>query len=139
MPSFNKVLLMGNLTRDPAHKQLPGGTSVCEFGIACNRKWKTQGGEEREEVLFADCTAFARTGEVIAQYFTKGKPIFIEGRLKFDSWEGKDGTKRSKLSIVVENFQFVGGDPGGGEKRENREGAFADQGETAFTAADIPF
>src|SRR5215211_5377852 len=114
MASFNKVILMGNLTRDPQLKYLPSQTAVVEFGLACNRKFKTQAGEDKEEVTFVDCTAFGRTGEVINQYFTKGKPIFIEGRLKYDTWEDKQGGgKRHKLTIVVENFQFVGGRDGG--------------------------
>ena len=91
MASFNKVILMGNLTRDPQLKYLPSQTAVTEFGLACNRKFKTQAGEDKEEVTFVDCTAFGRTGEVINQYFTKGKPIFIEGRLKYDQWEDKQG------------------------------------------------
>ena len=115
MASFNKVILMGNLTRDPQLKYLPSQTAVAEFGLACNRKFKTQAGEDKEEVTFVDCTAFGRTGEVINQYFTKGKPIFIEGRLKYDQWEDKQGGgKRSKITVVVENFQFVGGRDGGG-------------------------
>src|SRR6476619_6339979 len=115
MASFNKVILMGNLTRDPQLKYLPSQTAVTEFGLACNRKFKTQAGEDKEEVTFVDCTAFGRTGEVINQYFTKGKPIFIEGRLKYDSWEDKQGGgKRSKITVVIENFQFVGGRDGGG-------------------------
>ena len=115
MASFNKVILMGNLTRDPQLKYLPSQTAVVEFGLACNRKFKTQAGEDKEEVTFVDCTAFGRTGEVINQYFTKGKPIFIEGRLKYDQWEDKQGGgKRHKLTVVIENFQFVGGRDGGG-------------------------
>lgn len=115
MASYNKVLLMGNLTRDPQLKYLPSQTPVVEFGIACNRKFKTQTGEQREEVTFVDCSAFGRTAEVINQYFTKGKPIFIEGRLKFDSWDDKQGGgKRSKLTVQIENFQFIGGDREGG-------------------------
>jgi single-strand DNA-binding protein len=115
MASFNKVLLMGNLTRDPQMKYLPSQTAVCEFGIASNRKFRTQGGEDREEVCFVDCTAFGRTGEVINQYMQKGRPIFIEGRLKFDSWDDKQsGQKRSKLGVVVDNFQFIGGREDGG-------------------------
>jgi single-strand DNA-binding protein len=115
MASFNKVLLMGNLTRDPQLKYLPSQTAVAEFGIACNRKFKSAQGEDREEVTFVDCAAFGKTGEVINQYFTKGKPIFIEGRLKYDQWEDKQGGgKRSKMSVVVENFQFIGGRDGGG-------------------------
>ena len=117
MASFNKVMLMGNLTRDPQMKYLPSQTAVCEIGLACNRKFRTQDGQDREEVTFVDCTAFGRTAEVINQYMQKGRPIFIEGRLKYDSWEDKQGGgKRSKLGVVIENFQFVGGrdDAGGG-------------------------
>jgi single-strand DNA-binding protein len=117
MASFNKVMLMGNLTRDPQLRYLPSGnTAVAEFGVACNRKYKTANGEDREEVTFVDVTAWGKQAEVINQYMTKGKPIFIEGRLKLDQWEDKQGGgKRSKLSVVIENFQFVGGrDSGGG-------------------------
>ena len=115
MSSYNKVILMGNLTRDPQLKYLPSQMAVAEFGIACNRKFRTQSGEDREEVTFVDCAAFGKTGELINKFFQKGKPIFIDGRLKYDQWEDKQGGgKRSKLSIVVENFQFVGGRDGGG-------------------------
>src|SRR4051812_26231160 len=115
MASYNKVLLMGNLTRDPALKYLPNQTPVVDFGVACNRRFKTQSGDEREEVTFVDCSAFGRTAEVINQYFTKGKPIFIEGRLKYDQWEDKQGGgKRSKLSVHIDNFQFIGGRDGAG-------------------------
>src|SRR5688500_8242346 len=113
MASFNKVLLMGNLTRDPQLKYLPSQTAVAEFGLACNRKFRTANGEDREEVTFVDITAFGKQAEVINQYMTKGKPIFIEGRLKYDTWEDKQGGgKRSKLTVVIENFQFIGS-PGG--------------------------
>ena len=115
MASFNKVILMGNLTRDPQLKYLPSQMAVVEFGLAMNRKFRTQAGEDREEVTFVDCSAFGKTGELINQYFTKGKPIFVEGRIKYDSWEDKQGGgKRSKITVVVENFQFVGGRDGGG-------------------------
>jgi single-strand DNA-binding protein len=115
MASYNKVLLMGNLTRDPQLKYLPSQTAVVDFGVACNRKYKTQSGEQREEVTFVDCSAFGRTAEVINQYFTKGKPIFIEGRLRYEQWEDKQGGgKRSRLSVHVDNFQFIGGRDGGG-------------------------
>jgi single-strand DNA-binding protein len=110
MSSFNKVIFMGNLTRDPQLKHLANQTAVTEFGVACNRRWKGPNGEDKEEVTFVDVTAWGKQGEVINQYFTKGKPIFVEGRLKYDSWEDKQGGgKRSKLTVVVENFQFVGG------------------------------
>lgn len=115
MASYNKVLLMGNLTRDPQLKYLPSQTAVVDFGIACNRKYKLQSGEQKEEVTFVDCSAFGRTAEVINQYFTKGKPIFIEGRLRYEQWEDKQGGgKRSRLSVHIDNFQFIGGREGGG-------------------------
>jgi len=101
---------MGHLTRDPALKYLPNQTPVAEFGLATNRKWKDASGQEREDVLFVDCAAFGKPAELIDQYLTKGKPLFVEGRLKLDTWEDKNGGgKRSKISIVVENFQFIGG------------------------------
>ncbi|MGD0540988.1 MAG: single-stranded DNA-binding protein [Tepidisphaeraceae bacterium] len=116
MANVNKVILIGNLTRDPQLKYLPSQTAVAEFGLATNRKFKSSSGEDREEVCFVDCAAFGRTGEVINQYCQKGKQIYIEGRLKYDQWEDKQGGgKRSKLSVVVENFQFLGArDSGGG-------------------------
>src|SRR6187551_2699751 len=102
MPALNKVMLIGNLTRDPQLKQLPSSTSLVEFGLATSRRFKTHDGEEREDVCFVDCTAFGKQAEVIAQYCTKGKPIFIEGRLKYDTWDDKNGGgKRSKLTVVV--------------------------------------
>lgn len=115
MASFNKVILLGNLTRDPQLRYLPSQTAVCDFGLACNRKFKGAQGEDREEVTFVDCTAFGKQAEVINQYCQKGKGLFVEGRLKFDQWEDKQGGgKRSKLSVVIENFQFIGGPGGGG-------------------------
>lgn len=109
MPGFNKVMLIGNLTRDPQIKHLPSGTVVAEFGIATSRKYKSASGEDKEDTAFVDCAAFGKQAEVIGQFCQKGKPLFIEGRLKFDSWEDKiGGGKRSKLSVVVENFQFLG-------------------------------
>lgn len=117
MASYNRVLLMGNLTRDPQLKYLPSQTAVVEFGLAMNRKFKLASGEDREEVCFVDCSAFGRQAEVINQYCQKGKSIFVEGRLKYDTWEDKQGGgKRHKLTVVVEAFQFIGakGDAGGG-------------------------
>lgn len=115
MANFNKVLLMGNLTRDPQLRYLPNQMAVAEFGLAVNRRWKGPNGEDREEVTFVDCTAWGKQAETINQYCQKGKGIFIEGRLKFDTWEDKQGGgKRSKLTVVVENFQFIGGRDGGG-------------------------
>ena len=116
MANFNQVILLGNLTRDPQLKYLPNQTPVVEFGLATNRTWKGANGEDREEVTFVDCSAFARQAEVINQYCTKGKPILIQGRLKYDQWEDKQGGgKRSKLSVVVETFQLLGGRDSGGQ------------------------
>lgn len=109
MPSVNRVILAGHLTRDPQLKHLPSQTAVAEFGLAMNRRWRTANGEDREEVTFVDCAAFGKQAEVIQRYCQKGKAILIEGRLKFDSWEDKQGGKRSRLSVVVDSFQFLGG------------------------------
>jgi single-strand DNA-binding protein len=125
MPSYNQVLLMGNVTRDPQLKQLPSGSAVADFGLATNRKYRTAAGEDKEETCFVDCAAFGKQAEVIHQYCQKGKPLFIEGRLKHDTWEdAKSGAKRRKLSVIVENFQFLGGKDGGGSFR----GAAAESG-----------
>jgi single-strand DNA-binding protein len=114
MRGFNKVILMGNLTRDPQLKYLPSQTAVAEFGIAMNRKFRDAQGADREEVCFVDCAAFGKTGEFINQYFTKGKPILLEGRLKLDQWEDKQGGgKRSKHKVTVDTFQLLGSRDGG--------------------------
>lgn len=116
MPSFNQVNLLGNVTRDPQIKHLANNQVVAEFGLAMNRKYRTAAGEDREDVCFVDCTAFGKGAEVIGQYVSKGKPLFVSGRLKLDQWEDRNGGgKRSKLSVVVDNFQLLGGrDSGGG-------------------------
>jgi single-strand DNA-binding protein len=113
MANYNKIMLMGNLTRDPQLSYLPSNTPVVEIGMAVNRRFRRQDGEQGEETLFIDCRAFARTAEVINQYFHKGEPIFIEGRLQLDQWEDKDGNKRSKHRVFIEKFEFVGGRGGG--------------------------
>lgn len=115
MASFNKVILLGNLTRDPELRYLPSNTPVCEFGLAVNHRWRDREGNQREEVCFVDVSAFGRSGETINQYMSKGRPILIEGRLKLDTWTSKDGSKRSRHGVIVENFTFVGsrGDGGG--------------------------
>ncbi|HRU06051.1 MAG TPA: single-stranded DNA-binding protein [Candidatus Brocadiia bacterium] len=116
MPSLNRVFLMGNMTRDPELRYTPSGTAVCEFGLAVTRQWTTPDGQKRDETCFVDCSMWGRRGEVIAEYFRKGKPIFVEGRLQLDTWEGKDGQRHSKLKVVAENFEFLGGrnEEGGG-------------------------
>ena len=112
MASFNKVILMGNLTRDPELRYTPKGTAIARLGMACNRKWKSETGEMKEEVTFVDVDAFGKTAETIGQYLKKGRPILIEGRLRYDTWEDKQsGQKKSKLGVVLENFQFL--DSGG--------------------------
>ena len=108
MASFNKVILMGNLTRDPQLRYLPNNTAVCEFGLAMDRKWRDSDGNQKEDVCFVDVSAFGRSGEVLNQYMTKGQPVLVEGHLRFSSWTGQDGQKRSKLSVVVDSFRFVG-------------------------------
>ncbi len=118
MANFNKVILAGNLTRDPQLSYLPSNTPVTEFGLAINRKWKGQNGEMREETCFVDCSCFGKQAETLNQYMSKGRPLLVEGRLQFQQWTAKDGTKRSKLKVVVEQFQFLGGrrEDGGGNR-----------------------
>jgi single-strand DNA-binding protein len=142
MANFNKVLLIGNLTRDPQLSYTPNQTAVVEFGLAVNRRWKGQDGESKEETCFVDCQAFGRLAENINKYLTKGRPLFVEGRLTFNSWTAQDGTKRSKHRVTVENFQFLGGSPaGGGAERDVSEKTAEPEragGEGAATD-DIPF
>ncbi len=107
MANLNKVFLIGRLTRDPEQRFIPSGQAVVQFGLAVNRQYTTNG-EKREETTFLDIEAWAQQGELIHRYLKKGAPIFIEGRLKFDSWETKEGEKRSKLRVVLERFQFLG-------------------------------
>lgn len=117
MPSLNKVMLIGNLTRDPEVRYTPKGTAVTDIGLACNRSYTLDSGERREDVTFIDVTLWGKSAELVAQYMKKGRPIYIEGRLQMDSWDDKQtGQKRSKMKVVGENFQFLGGrdDQGGG-------------------------
>jgi len=115
MPSFNQVILIGNLTRDPELRVTPKGTSICQFGMAVNRTYKDEAGNTREEVSFFDIEAWAKAGETIAKFMTKGRSMLVQGRLRQDTWEDKNQTssdgkplKRSRVKIVVENFQFLG-------------------------------
>lgn len=114
MANFNRVFLMGNLTRDIELRHTNSNQAVATIGLAVNRRWRTPDGEDREEVTFVDCEAWGKTAETMSRYLAKGRPVFIEGRLKLDQWE-KDGQKFSKLKVVVENFQFIDSKPGGGE------------------------
>ena len=108
MANFNKILLLGNLTRDPQLSYTPNQTAVVDFGLAVNRRWTGQDGSAREETCFVDCRAFGKQAETINKYLTKGRQVFVEGRLTFDSWTAQDGTKRSKHRVTVETFQFIG-------------------------------
>ena len=114
---FNKVVLMGNLTRDPETRQTPNGQSVTNFSLAISRSWKGQDGNTQEQVSFIDCVAWGKTGDIIAQYVQKGRPILVSGRLDQRSWE-QDGNKRSKVEVVVEDFNFIGS--GGGDGAGSR-------------------
>jgi single-strand DNA-binding protein len=116
MASFNKVILVGNLTRDPELRYTPKGTAIAKVGLAVNRVWTNEAGEKKEEVTFVDVDVFGRTAENVGQYMRKGRPILIEGRLKLDQWDDKQtGQKKSKLSVVAETVQFLGSAQGGGE------------------------
>jgi len=110
--SLNRVFLIGNLTRDPELKYTQSGLAVCDFGLAVNRRYRTSQGEDREETLFVEITVFARQAETSSEYLSKGRPVFIEGRLKLDQWTNSEGQKRSKLTVVAERVQFLGGRPG---------------------------
>ncbi len=159
MPNLNKVMLMGNLTRDPELRYTPNNTAVANLGMAINRKWfNKQTNENQEETTFVDMEAWGRTAEVLNQYLKKGRPLYVEGRLKLDQWQDKDGGNRSKLKIVIESFEFLdsgkgegggggggggsyqqGGRPGGGEGRSAPAPANAGQAHQPVDEDDIPF
>jgi single-strand DNA-binding protein len=116
MASFNKVILVGNLTRDPELRYTPKGTAIAKIGVAVNRVWTNEAGEKKEEVTFVDVDVFGRTAENVGQYMRKGRPILIEGRLRLDQWDDKQtGQKKSRLGVVAETVQFLGSASGGGE------------------------
>ncbi len=156
MANYNKVLLMGNLTRDPELKYLQSGQAVVNIGLAVNRKYRNRTTQEMvEETTFVDIEGWGPRAEAFAKYMTKGRPVFIEGRLRLDSWEGKDGQKKSKLRVVMESFEFIGG---GGDRSADRgdrgperaaqgrpgkpaaeAGQVADGGGEDYDFEDIPF
>lgn len=118
MANFNRVIVAGNLTRDPQLSYTPSNTAVCEFGMAINRKWRDRDGNSKDEVCYVDLVSYGRQAEVINQYMGKGRPMLVEGRLRYRQWTNKEGQNRSKLDIFVENFTFLGGPPqGGGQGR----------------------
>ena len=128
MANLNKVLLIGNLTRDPELRVTPKGTAICQFGLAVNRSYKDDAGQTREETTFVDIEAWGRQGETISKYCTKGRSLFVEGRLRFDQWEDKtSGQKRSRIKVVLDNFQFIGGRGDGGGEGGGSDGGGDDQ------------
>ena len=147
MASFNKVILVGNLTRDPELRYTPKGMAIAKVGLAVNRNWTSESGEKKEEVTFVDVDIFGRTAENVAQYMKKGRPILIEGRLRLDQWDDKQtGQKRSRLGVVAEIVQFLGSPTGGGEAGESRRptppsapSAPSAEPDTAPPDDDVPF
>ena len=143
MAGVNKVLLLGNLTRAPQLSYTPSQTAVVDFGVATNRKWTGQDGSQREETCFVDCRAFGRTAENINKFFKKGKPIFLEGRLTFDAWTAQDGSKKSKLRVTVENFQFLPGTGGGPDQADQgigpEPGTQQERPNGPVSDGDVPF
>ena len=131
MSSFNKVILMGNLTRDPEAKFLPSGTAVVNFSIAMNERYNDRDGNPQEKATFVECEAWNRSAEVIDEYFTRGMPIHIEGKLQLDQWENDEGEKRSKLKVRVERFIFVG-------KKEDNERIREESGRSSNLSGDRP-
>jgi len=151
MANFNKVLLMGNLTRDIEVRYSQAGMAIGKMGLAVNRRFTVQG-EQREETCFVDLTAFGKQAETLQKFVSKGSPLFVEGRLQFSSWETQDGQKRNKLEVVVENFQFMGGGRSGeggggggggranrGEERSAGGNAAGAGGDEQVDYGDIPF
>lgn len=134
---FNKVILMGNLTRDPETRNTPNGQSVTNFSLAVNRTWKGADGQQNEDVSYIDCVAWGKPGEIIAQYLGKGRAILVSGRLDQRSWEDKEsGGKRSKVEVVVEDFNFVG--DGGGSGGNSGNGASSNQTSSNKSADNTP-
>ena len=129
MANFNKVLIMGNLTRDPELRYTQGGSAVVKFGMAVNRKYRNNTTQEMvEETTFVDVEGWGRSAETFNQYMSKGRPVFVEGRLRFDTWESKEGQKRTKLMVVMENFQFLGGGGAGADRGRAPQAAAAQPG-----------
>lgn len=143
MPNLNKVLLIGNLTRDPELRVTPKGTSICQFSLAINREFKLESGEKREEVLYVDVEAWGKGAEIVAKYCAKGRPLYVEGRLRLDQWEDKNTKeKRSRMKVVMEQFQFLGGKDGaaaGGAANAGGQAAPAPAGRGEVNPEDVPF
>ena len=136
MASYNRIILVGNLTRDPELRFTAGGSALTKFGLAVNRKYK-QGEEWKEDVCFVDITVWGKQAETCAEYLSKGKSVFIDGRLNFSSWESKEGQKRNKLDVVANSVQFLGNAVSGGASQENSPDSQDDQ--QMPEKDDIPF
>lgn len=147
---FNKVILMGNLTRDPETRSTAGGQSVTNFSLAVSRSWKGADGTKQDQVSYINCVAWAKTGEVIAQYLSKGSPVLVSGRLEQRTWDDKDsGQKRSAVDVIVEDFNFVGGgrsddgdfEQGGGSSQSKKSGdvVIEDVDDKPIDLSEIPF
>ncbi|MFC1524800.1 single-stranded DNA-binding protein [Planctomycetota bacterium] len=136
MANLNKAFLMGNLTRDPELRYIPDGTPVCSFGLAVNRSYTTTSGEKKENTLFIEVTVWRKMAETCAEYLKKGRLVMVEGRLEMDTWEGKDGQKRSKIKVIAQNVQFLGG-----PRQEEKPGTVTPAAETSAREEeeDIPF
>ena len=136
MANYNRVILMGNLTRDPELRYTPNGSAVASFAIAVNRRYKVDN-EKREETSFFDIVFFGKPAEIIAEYMKKGRPLLVEGRLQQRRWETDEGQKRSKVEVIGDSFEFIGGNKSGGESQSSTGGASGEAPE--FDDSDIPF
>jgi len=148
---FNKVILMGNLTRDPETRTTPSGQSVTSFSLAISRSWRGADGEQHDAVSYIDCVAWGKPGEIIAQYVQKGRPLLVSGRLEQRSWDDKEsGQKRSKVEVIVEDFNFVGsgggagapasgGSASSGSSSKKQDDVVEDIGDEPINLDDIPF
>jgi single-strand DNA-binding protein len=139
MSSFNKVILLGNLTRDPQLSFLPSNTPVVELGMAVNRTFKKQDGSKGEEVCFVDCQMFGKRAEVINKYVHKGDQLLVEGRLKLDQWDAQDGSKRSKLRVMIESFEFMSKLDGKSEGQPQQQRDNNQEPKDEGFTEDIPF
>lgn len=141
MASFNKVILMGNLTRDPELRVTNTGLSICKLSLAVNRTYTTKEGDSKDETTYVDIDAFGRQAETLSKYLQKGRPIMVEGRLKLDQWETNEGQKRSKLGVILENFQFIGGRDSASSTNASDSNAEpeAPQSNGGFEDDDVPF
>lgn len=137
MASFNKIILVGNLTRDPELSYTPANTAICKFGLATNHKWRDKEGNTREDVCFVECTLFAKSAEVFNEHMAKGRSVLVEGRLRLEQWTSQDGQKRSRHSVAVDRFTFLGDK--GGQADDHSRPAPAEPQASPMADDDIPF